>query len=112
MSARRTWTYFFSLWLSLGIVLTHAALPAGGIQAGRGSAFSASTSDVALGPSRRDKDGKSEATERARDNDAVSRSGSGDPPAVALPPAAQAPADSLLPRPIVGGNRARAPPLA
>ena len=125
MSARRTWTYFFSLWLSLGIVLTHAALPVGAAPGGRGSAFSASTADVSLGPSRRDMEGRSAAIQRAADDTSASnQGGSADPqPAhlaatVALP----IPAAARLSRPAgpdaapaqtaPGDYHARAPPTA
>lgn len=55
--ARRTWLYLTALWLCLAIVLGHALVPLGPSLQGRsGSAFSAFTSEVALGPGRGDAD--------------------------------------------------------
>ena len=49
----RTWLYLMCLWLSIATALGHAVVPAGSpLERGQGSAFSASTSDVALGASR------------------------------------------------------------
>lgn len=52
---RRTWLNLSALWLSLAIVLGHALVPLGEpLHSRSGSAFSAFTSDVALGPERGD----------------------------------------------------------
>lgn len=49
----RTWLYLACLWLSIATALGHAVVPAGSpLAKGSGSAFSASTTDVALGPAR------------------------------------------------------------
>jgi hypothetical protein len=51
--ARRNWAYAVFLWLSLATVLVPALGSSGSpLQPGEGSAFSAFTSDVSLGPSR------------------------------------------------------------
>lgn len=48
--APRTWLHLACLWLSLAMVLGHALAPVGSpLARSAGSAFSASTSDVALG---------------------------------------------------------------
>jgi len=52
---RGTWLYLGALWLALAVVLSHALVPLGpSLQSRSGSAFSAFTSDVALGPERGD----------------------------------------------------------
>ena len=49
----RTWLYLACLWLSIATALGHAVVPAGSpLAKGSGSAFSVSTTDVALGPAR------------------------------------------------------------
>lgn len=61
MSAWRHWTHLFCLWLSIATVFAHAVLPIGSpLTRSSGSAFSASTSDVSLGPARRGALGKHE----------------------------------------------------
>lgn len=51
--ARRTWLFTLCLWLSLATVLGHALAPIGSPLAQKsGSAFSAATWDVSLGPAR------------------------------------------------------------
>lgn len=51
--APRTWLYLLCLWLSIATALGHAVVPAGSpLDRGSGSAFSAATTDVSLGPSR------------------------------------------------------------
>ena len=52
--ARRQWIHLICLWLSIATVFTHAVLPVGSpLARTSGSAFSASTVEVSLGPSRR-----------------------------------------------------------
>lgn len=51
--ALRRWGYFVFLWLSLGTAAVHAIVPLGSpLVARSGSAFSAFTSDLSLGPQR------------------------------------------------------------
>ena len=51
--ALRKWGYFVFLWLSLGTAAVHAIVPLGSpLVARSGSAFSAFTSDLSLGPQR------------------------------------------------------------
>lgn len=51
--ARRTWLFTLCLWLSLAMVLGHALAPIGSpLTQKSGSAFSAATWDVSLGPVR------------------------------------------------------------
>lgn len=123
MFARRHSGFFSGLWLTLGIIFAHAVLPGGSAYA-RGSAFSATTAEVSLAPSRRNdaQKGKNQAgADASKTNLAGGASGdpaiaaSAQPPrllARALPPRlaiAAAEAPRLAP---MRGFRARAPPSA
>ena len=122
--AARQKAFLLALWLCLATVLAHSVLPVGSPLAPRpGSAFSASTTDVALSPSRRQDRGKSEQASVARDGGESFSSGGASP---ALPAAFTESQLSLhaadeghgvaAPAPrgrtVVPGARPRAPPLA
>lgn len=123
--AARHRSFVLALWLCLATVLAHSVLPVGSPLAPRhGSAFSASTTDVALSPSRRQDQGKSDQFRVARDGGELSSSGSGASPALlaafAQPRLALRTSEQFrfavsatpLDRVYVPGARPRAPPLA
>lgn len=117
---RRTWLSLSALWLSLAIVLGHALVPlAPSLHSRSGSAFSAFTTDVTLGPGRGDDAAK--ARRATNDREKQPRHAGGDPaiaaqaPHASLPPApAAAPVKTPLPRLAAQDSfrpyRARAPP--
>jgi hypothetical protein len=93
--ARRTWLFTLCLWLSLATVLGHALAPIGSpLTQKSGSAFSAATWDVSLGPARAGVNAK---LKRAQANAGEDESGPPDLPAPVL--LASAP---VLPRPATG----------
>lgn len=121
--ARRNRTWMTWLWLLLATVLAHATLPVGSpLARANGSPFSISTSDVSLGPSRKQAVGKASLEQRRKSD----RDDAADPPAsglvaeiAALPrirpvshaPAASWPATAVpLDDTQSGIFRARAPP--
>ena len=122
--ARRTWLFTLCLWLSLATVLGHALAPIGSpLTQKSGSAFSAATWDVSLGPARAGINAK---LKRAQANAGEDESGPPNLPAPVLlasapvppQPAAgtavfPAPAGSTLtPFGADGHFNARAPPRA
>ncbi len=117
IAASRRWLRSFSLWLSLGVVLTCALCSFGSpVRASTGSAFNAFTRDVAIGPKRA---GKPEKHRRQRP---APSGGAGqallpapaaiafEPACVAIERALAAPAAILLPFVTAGPLGARAPP--
>lgn len=118
--APRTWLYLACLWLSIATALGHAVAPVGSpLTRTSGSAFSASTTDVALGPSRL---GAATARPSLATDDNDGSAASGDAPLVgfqiaapAIPPAAglpfsPGPAAPVPSFPRSEGFDARAPP--
>jgi hypothetical protein len=118
--------YVLCLWLTLGTVSAHALLPFASPAAARGSAFSAATSDVSLGPARRGEPGKGKkqggvlSPELVSGGDLGGDSPAGLPP---VPPALPACADPHLQVALPAldavppvhsrrGHRPRAPPSA
>lgn len=72
----RKWLAPFWLWLTLATVLGHALAPVGSpIARTSGSAFSASTHDVALGASRADPPAKAKRVQDGGEGDLPDRSG-------------------------------------
>ena len=77
--ARRNILHLIGLWLSIAMVLGHALAPVGSpVARTKGSAFSASTSDVSLGPSRA---GLTAKIKRAQDGTGDGAAGSDERPA-------------------------------
>lgn len=126
MGARRHSVFLIYVWLSIATVFAHAVVPLGSPVARiSGSAFSASTSDVSLVPSRRGTAGKIKKQQSVGDEEFGSETGTKlDPPAGPIPAAPQSPtrlasfvliiaADEILRLAhIPVGFQPRAPPLA
>ena len=93
--ARRTWLFTLCLWLSLATVLGHALAPIGSpLTQKSGSAFSAATWDVSLGPARAGVNAK------VKRGQALPGEDEGGPPDLSLPALfASAP---VLPQPATG----------
>lgn len=122
--ARRTWLFSLCLWLSLATVLGHALAPIGSpLTQKSGSAFSASTWEVALAAPRAGVNAKLKRSQAAADEE------EGGPPDLSAPallaaapvipePGSGSPAfAAFLPQPPApfgpgGGFQARAPPRA
>ena len=122
----RQWIRQACLWLSIATVFAHAVLPVGSpLARASGSAFSASTLEVALGPSRRDGPAqlRKQLSLEADESDSAADAPF-DPPSGLLPSAAQSLAQPHLAIAVLAapattglghipvGYRSRGPPRA